>query len=81
MKKTVLGGWKHAARTSAAMAGLKRNDRIEDKSEARPKPSMPKMPWDDEKVIEQSEWPPGRLRQTVQRADGTDYQRTVNANG
>jgi hypothetical protein len=30
-----------------------------------------------EKVIEQSEWPPGTLRQTVQRPDGTDYQRVV----
>jgi hypothetical protein len=53
-KKSAIGGWKHAARTSAAMAGLKRNDRIEDKSEARPKPSMPKMPWDDEEKAKAS---------------------------
>lgn len=30
-----------------------------------------------DRIIEESEWPPGVMQQTIQRPDGTDYARVV----
>jgi hypothetical protein len=48
-----LRDWRHAAKRSAAREKMEKRDRLsKGASEARPIPSMPKMPWDDEKKSE-----------------------------